>query len=168
MQKYISVIRVRTVPLDQVFSFVYVTSSLHFTALIWEINATRRETNGGSKLVTAYDGGPTLNRHWLKTKKCKANVPLAGIFSFVYNNVYQEKYLSKSRDGCRAPMQWTGEDAHAGFSTAQITWLPVHPDYKTCNVKVGCVYVLTNVVFCQSNILHYWESKLSLLNLFCE
>ena len=40
----------------------------------------------------------------------------------------------KGRDGERTPMQWTpGLDA--GFSTAQKTWLPIAPDYKTVNVQ---------------------------------
>ncbi len=36
------------------------------------------------------------------------------------------------RDGCRAPMQWTG-GANAGFSEAQ-PWLPIHSDYTFRNV----------------------------------
>ncbi|HEX4022359.1 MAG TPA: alpha-glucosidase [Acidobacteriaceae bacterium] len=42
---------------------------------------------------------------------------------------------NKGRDGERTPMQWTpGKDA--GFSTANKTWLPVAPDYKTVDVQV--------------------------------
>jgi len=41
----------------------------------------------------------------------------------------------KGRDGERTPMQWTpGKDA--GFSTAETTWLPIPPSYKTVNVEV--------------------------------
>lgn len=41
----------------------------------------------------------------------------------------------KGRDGERTPMQWNaGKDA--GFSTADKTWLPVAPDYRTVNVAV--------------------------------
>jgi alpha-glucosidase len=41
----------------------------------------------------------------------------------------------KGRDGDRTPMQWSpGKDA--GFSTAEKTWLPIPPEYKTFNVQV--------------------------------
>ena len=39
----------------------------------------------------------------------------------------------KGRDGERTPMQWTA-GPQAGFSSAEVTWLPVAPDYKMRNV----------------------------------
>jgi alpha-glucosidase len=42
--------------------------------------------------------------------------------------------VEKGRDGERTPMQWDGR-AHAGFTTGR-PWLPVHPDYRACNVEV--------------------------------
>uniref|UniRef100_UPI0037E72666 amino acid transporter heavy chain SLC3A1 n=1 Tax=Semicossyphus pulcher TaxID=241346 RepID=UPI0037E72666 len=47
------------------------------------------------------------------------------------------KYNSSlSRDPERSPMQWNDEMA-AGFNDKNnITWLPVHPDYRTVNVEV--------------------------------
>lgn len=38
-----------------------------------------------------------------------------------------------NRDEVRTPMQWTGGH-QAGFSTADSTWLPVHPNHETVNV----------------------------------
>lgn len=38
-----------------------------------------------------------------------------------------------SRDNARTPMQWDINE-YAGFSTAK-PWLPIHDDYKTCNVE---------------------------------
>ena len=48
----------------------------------------------------------------------------------------QEKYKKFSRDPCRGPIQWNSEK-NAGFSRADRTWLPVHPNYKTHNIKAS-------------------------------
>lgn len=42
---------------------------------------------------------------------------------------------AESRDNARTPMLWS-DDKNAGFSSAPITWLKVHQDYKTLNVKL--------------------------------
>ena len=39
-----------------------------------------------------------------------------------------------NRDGCRTPMQWNGS-SHAGFTSGNNPWLPVHSNYQSCNVE---------------------------------
>ncbi|XP_047458664.1 neutral and basic amino acid transport protein rBAT [Mugil cephalus] len=44
--------------------------------------------------------------------------------------------VSNSRDPERSPMQWSA-DMNAGFNNkTNVTWLPVHPDYRSVNVEV--------------------------------
>lgn len=40
-----------------------------------------------------------------------------------------------SRDNARTPMQWD-TSKNAGFTTADKAWLPVHDDFKACNVEI--------------------------------
>ena len=40
----------------------------------------------------------------------------------------------KGRDGCRTPMPWQGDGPHAGFSTADRTWLPLDAAHRALAV----------------------------------
>ncbi|MCR4950474.1 MAG: alpha-glucosidase [Solobacterium sp.] len=61
-----------------------------------------------------------------------------GQYDFALSEGFSEKEALAcvhrfSRDSARTPMQWDASE-NAGF-TAGTPWLPVHPDYKTVNVK---------------------------------
>jgi glycosidase len=45
-----------------------------------------------------------------------------------------EMLYRRSRDNSRTPMQWN-ENTHAGFTTAEKTWLKMHPNYPQINVQ---------------------------------
>ncbi|XP_017464729.1 PREDICTED: maltase 2 isoform X2 [Rhagoletis zephyria] len=49
-------------------------------------------------------------------------------------NVGREQYMQVTRDPARTPFQWNMQK-HAGFSSAEKTWLPVNPNYKNLNLK---------------------------------
>lgn len=48
-------------------------------------------------------------------------------------NAGQNRYYLKSRDPARTPYQWDNT-TNAGFSVANVTWLPVNSNYKTLNL----------------------------------
>lgn len=59
----------------------------------------------------------------------------------------------KGRDGCRTPMPWDAEQAHAGFSSAQ-PWLPVAEEHRLAAAKQQQQDPTSALVFAQ-NFIHW-------------
>jgi oligo-1,6-glucosidase/alpha-glucosidase len=60
--------------------------------------------------------------------------PMAHKFNFLPRFVFDALGLLINRDEVRTPMQWNAS-GNAGFSSAQKTWLKVHPNYVSINVE---------------------------------
>lgn len=60
---------------------------------------------------------------------------------------------AKGRDNARTPMQWTGNQPHAGFTTGT-PWLAVNPNYPEINVERA----LTD----EDSIFHYYQKLIRL------
>ncbi len=59
----------------------------------------------------------------------------------------------KGRDGCRTPMPWEGEVKHAGFTTADRSWLPVPPEHVSASVDIQEAV--------QQSVLHHYRNTLA-------
>jgi alpha-glucosidase len=42
----------------------------------------------------------------------------------------------KGRDGCRTPMPWRHDEAHAGFTSGSRSWLPVSPEHRALSADL--------------------------------
>jgi len=60
--------------------------------------------------------------------------PIPHKFQFIPRFVFDMLGMTLNRDEVRTPMQWNG-GKNAGFSSAEKTWLPVHPNYVDINVE---------------------------------
>src|SRR5690606_12109358 len=59
----------------------------------------------------------------------------------------------KGRDGCRTPMPWEADKHHAGFTSADRSWLPVPPEHAAASV-----YVQEAI---QHSVLHHYRDALA-------
>ncbi|MBK6791163.1 MAG: alpha-glucosidase [Anaerolineales bacterium] len=59
--------------------------------------------------------------------------PIPHKYTFAPRFVFDLLNVTVNRDEVRTPMQWDSTK-HAGFSSAEQTWLPVHPEYGNINV----------------------------------
>ncbi len=60
--------------------------------------------------------------------------PIPHKYTFAPRLFFDLMDVTVNRDEVRTPMQWD-ESRNAGFSVAEKTWLPVHPNYPTVNAK---------------------------------
>ncbi|MBN8657066.1 MAG: alpha-glucosidase [Anaerolineae bacterium] len=70
----------------------------------------------------------------LKLPFASALDPIPHKYTFAPRFIFDALNVTVNRDEVRAPMQWDATK-NAGFSNAEKTWLPVHPDYSTVNVE---------------------------------
>jgi oligo-1,6-glucosidase/alpha-glucosidase len=61
--------------------------------------------------------------------------PIAKTFSWVPQIIANMLPVAINRDVCRTPMQWNNTQKNAGFSSANITWLPINKDVENRNVS---------------------------------
>lgn len=60
--------------------------------------------------------------------------PIPHKYTFAPRFIFDWLDVTVNRDEVRTPMQWNGTK-NAGFSFAETTWLPVHPNYVHVNVE---------------------------------
>jgi glycosidase len=70
----------------------------------------------------------------LKMPFAQALDPIPHKFKAIPRIIFDKLGMTINRDEVRTPMQWNVEH-NAGFSSAERTWLPVHPNYEEINVE---------------------------------
>lgn len=70
----------------------------------------------------------------LKLPFATALDPIPHKYTFAPRFIFDALNVTVNRDEVRTPMQWD-ETKNAGFSTAEKTWLPIHPNFATVNVE---------------------------------
>lgn len=70
----------------------------------------------------------------LKLPFATALDPIPHKYTFAPRFIFDALNVTVNRDEVRTPMQWD-ESKNAGFSMAEKTWLPVHPEFMTVNVE---------------------------------
>ena len=70
----------------------------------------------------------------LKLPFATALDPIPHKFQSIPRSIFDMLGMTLNRDEVRTPMQWNNEK-NAGFSSAEKTWLPVHPNYAGINVE---------------------------------
>lgn len=70
----------------------------------------------------------------LKLPFASALDPIPHKYTFAPRFVFDALNVTVNRDEVRTPMQWD-KTKNAGFSKAETTWLPVHPDFVAVNAE---------------------------------
>ncbi|MBE7432412.1 MAG: alpha-glucosidase [Anaerolineales bacterium] len=84
--------------------------------------------------VTCTYYGEEIGMTNLKLPFATALDPIPRKYTAIPRFIFDWFDVTVNRDEVRTPMQWD-ESQNAGFSAAKKTWLPVHPNYPTVNVK---------------------------------
>lgn len=122
------------------FMPVYVFSNLDKRRSIHRLGGDFRKAKLLSMLQLTVRGvpcvyyGEEIGMTNLKMPFKAALDPIPHKYAFAPRFLFDLMDVTVNRDEVRTPMQWDGTK-NAGFSSAEKTWLPVHPDYREVNVE---------------------------------
>ncbi len=95
--------------------------------------------------------------------------PIPHKFKLMPRFVFELLGMAINRDEVRTPMQWDASK-HAGFSTAEKTWLPVHKNYPQINVEnarrddTSLLHTITKILKLRAEYRSLREGSLELLD----